>query len=434
MPAGEAVPLTMWLSQAGKTGHAIGAGQMIQFGPLQGSADDYVLRALAPLSESVQSLAAGYDVVQGLLSPTDKGAALVIATSAQVDAMLQPLWENATAQQLRLSFRHFKDAVLARNQTILEFNGYRSRYLAVRAELDSRQVEVDRLVGKSALSFDELRRSNQVFDALNRFIERTQHRALASIFAMARAYRSWAIQPDALDVLHWDPGAGFSAGDLKISYESWHDKVQDVIEQRAKAPTRLPGDVKHGTGIWIYLDESNAPDVIRQLRVFGMTTISIAPARRADTYADTPFHGLAEVQLLAFRPFIGGVRIKGNNVTVRLEHGGQGRIVSRNDEVLSVSHSRVEQDFKYEADWAQHVSMNDERWRQLRRDRGSNHGVVAETVMGDTKYAGLSPFAQWRIEVPTGDNEGLERDGIYCLAIECHLEYVAFSSIELPAN
>jgi hypothetical protein len=426
MPAGEAIPATMWLSQSGKTGMALESGQMLHFGPQQGSAEDYVLRALAPLAESVQTLSAGYEVVQGLLSANDKGAALVLATASQIEAMLQPLWSDPTAQQLRLSMRHFKDAVLARNQTLLEFNGHRSRYLAGRAALMSREIEAARMASSAVASFGEYQRSNAVFDALGRAVERAQNQALASIFGLARSYRSWSISSNALELLGWTSDVQLSSLELRSMYDQLHAKAQEVVETRAKAPTRLPKDVENGTGIWIYLDESNAPEVIRQLKTLGHTTFSIAPARRGDTFAKTPFHGLSEVQLLAFRPFVGGLRVKGGQATVRFEHEGAESIVSRTDEVLSVRHAPIGEDFKFETDWATHLSVNNEQWRQLRRKREGKSSIVAEPTLMTSMYQGLSPFAQWRIHVPRGNNEGLDLKAIYCLAIECHVEYVPF--------
>lgn len=428
LPAGEAVPMTMWLSQAGKGGQSLTSGAMVHFGPRQGSAEDYVLRALAPLPETVQTLSAAYEVVNGAIALTDKGASLVLATGAQLDNLLQPLWANATAQQLRLSFQHFKDAVLARNRTILEFNGCLSRHLAAKAALAARAQETDRVAANLAKQEVDGRQTHHVFDALGRAVERRQHQALSGIFDLARAYRAWAIEPDALALLTWDRALPLSAHALQARYDDLHARVQQVMERRAASPKRIPGDADHGSGIWFYLDESNAPAIIRQLRTLGAATLSIPAARRADTYTETPFHGLAEVRLLAFRPFIGGVRVAGDRVTVRFEHGGHEEIVSRDDDVISVSHGRVVDIFKFRTDWENGLRATRETWRQLRREGHANAGSDGEALRAPDPYAGLSPFTQWRIEVPSGDNEGLDLSSVHCLAIECHVMYSAFTS------
>jgi hypothetical protein len=321
----------------------------------------HVLMKVQTLDKKLSSLDEAWSIIQharepqapGEMALNDKDAYRLIVTQNDLEMLLEPFYTNPKAQQALSAIENYVEAVQARNALLAEYNTMVAAYLDV--------VGQQRALQQTKKSISEIwsREMAPNLYAETAFVtalyDRAREECIGHCYDAMRAYRFWSLEPDTDGALYTTLKLG---GTNQIDHNVLSAAKATLFTQRTQTvkgamtsmvqPCPDPTLNLEGRGIVVVFKEADYPRQFALLKKTGVASFAINAATRDSTKATNPFAGYYNVRLTIARAWIRGVSSGDHVCFVNLKHGGEEKIVRKQDgAAIPLSHKPVEFKFVY---------------------------------------------------------------------------------------
>jgi hypothetical protein len=291
--------------------------------------------------------------------------------------------------------------VLERNQTIMHYNAC----VQLWAKYEQQNQRSDATAAR--VSQEWLTKSSVDFPAVTSFMEGMYLAALADVmfelYQTQRAYRFVSLS--STDVIAATLGSNPLS---RLNYATLLDARAGLLKAYKKAHEDMGGPAQPFQARQYKLTKKQ----LYEVRKFDRILITIPVALPSMGANDHPLHGMANIRLTKARFFAMGAKTANNKLFVRLQHGGEEKIVRTDGLEVSFQHSQIPIDFCYDLVTGSY------------QGKGFIDGDIG--VSATKEYALVGPFATWQIDITEANNPGLDRNEITEAYLEFEGQFSAF--------
>ena len=223
---------------------------------------------------------------------------------------------------------------------------------------------------------------------------------------------------------------------LNNAWVSVQNEIIDHLEKAFSPAQRFPA-VKDKTtlglgrspfGVWIVLTADEYPDEFADLQDGWPARFSFEPNTAVKTKDPAkpilPFHGKADVRLSRVRVFFPDLPCATPPLMVKVMHGGRESVQNPSGQSVEFRHEPRSFTFAYTPPKSGLVIDEEEGWVDAKAllaggsEDGSLGMATDKTALPGCSYTPVGPFTDWTIELPPGDNPGLDRKKIKRIVID----------------
>ncbi|KQV78105.1 hypothetical protein [Rhizobium sp. Root1220] len=392
----------------------------------------YIVRAISHLEKTITTLKDGSQFLGGSVSVDEDAMSLVFTSENQLSTLLDQCADFSGADEVRKRLDTYANAIITRNQHVLEFNGRASQFVALIKRTESQTEQQNDL--KSSLERADAE-TIELFSELGflaRLYSDTKFLTIKYINLLSRCYRA-AYLCDAPSNLP----RSFAGLSGRISTQLLRQELLKLsaalpreLERASTEPATWPRNGSDGRSTYRYFYRFEEPAALSALRAAGKAQFKIPLVTRVTQEGRSPLAGKANVKVTHIRAWIKGITTKSGHVAARLTHLGPEQSQSIENTTFEFVHAPVTIEFKYDAThadtaaWAATAPTPD-----LPADAIKNVTPLVPSedsiLDGDTSLwrpdsdlTPISPFAVWDIEIVREHAEGVDLSGLTALWIE----------------
>jgi hypothetical protein len=335
------------------------------------------------------SIQSGFSSITSTLTPptpefpfyTSDTSKLVIQ-EADFDATMQPFMDMPEAAAYVEAVNEYVQVVQARNQKILESDGFAASIARVDAEIADKQAAATQIQTQWATSGENDPTLAPFRAFMQGLYEDTKSTVLALLYEENQALNYWLLDD-----------APFEAADTTIAQliQTYDDALTKVLDQENNADSLFRSfSVEDYT-----ITDTDYPDQFATFRSTGHLTFVILPH-------DEAFSGYWNTRVSDWTIELPGVFTSTDEVVANLTHSGRASFLKEDSTVVNFSHKPLTGGYTY-------------NWKTGKADTGPDT---------DIDSIALSPFTTWTLDVTemSADgketlNPGLELDDVHQVSI-----------------
>jgi len=397
----------------------------------------HVLLKVETFNKKLMKLDEAWSVIQNSRDPQapgeialkDKDAYRLIAAQGELDQLLERFYTKAQSQEAMAAMDDYVETVQARNELLAQYNILVAEYLDVAGERRALQASKKSVGEIWAREMAPNLYAETAF--LTALYDRTRENCIAYCYDALRAFRFWSLKPDTDNALYQTLKLGDTSqidhnvlsGVVESLFSGRTDTIKGAMTDMVQ-PVPDPKLNLKGRGIVVVFRRDDHPLQFARLAKEGVASFDIPAATRDSTKATNPFAGYYNVRITHARAWIHGVSSDDKVCFVNLRHGGEEKIVRKEDgAVIALSHKPV--DFKFVYDYSA-VKWDPTGCFVENPDEVLKLGGTDATIMVPAAYAGSSyvpligPFARWEIKLNPNNHKGLDRSKIEAICMDFH--------------
>jgi hypothetical protein len=319
-----------------------------------------------------QSIKKSYDQIKSILTQ-NPDAGKVAIDRENFEEVIKPYLSLEAAQKYKSEIEYFLDLVEARNSMLLECDGLLASQLLIDDQIRHQRSITSRL--RNDITSDLAENSFITQVKLKNFLEdiysTIRDWIIRHLYQQHRAFEYW--EAELSEFFHVSDQ---SITSLSVAYGNFLVKCTNEMENRGRELQRF-------TNYEVKLNQSNLST--RQWQSFRETGILIFNIK-----PDHPrFRGMALVQLHEVAVKVEGVETSDGELRADLIHTGNAKITRLDKELIEFSHPPRVTRIHYK------LSAED------------NVSVPGDLGYGENRFACLTPYAQWILDLRRDLNPGL---------------------------
>jgi hypothetical protein len=397
----------------------------------------HVLMKVETFNKKLSKLDEAWSVIQQVQNPQapgeialkDKDAYRLIVAQDDLEKLLEQFYTNPKAQQAMGAMNDYVEAVQARNEILAQYNVLVAEYLNVAGERQALQGTKKAVEDIWARDMAPNLYSETAF--VTALYDRTREECITLCYDALRAFRFWSLKPDTDNALYQTLKLGDSnqidhnvlSAAKGTLFSGRTNTIKGAMTQLVQPFPDPKLDLK-GRGIVVVFKEADYPLQFARLKKDGVASFDIPVATRQSTKATNPFAGYYNVRITIARAWIRGVSSDDHMCFVNLQHGGEEKIVRKEDGVvIAMSHKPVDFKFVYNYEAVQWdptgcFVQNPADALQL---GGTDGGIMLPAEYAGSTYLPLiGPFTRWEIKLDPDKHIGLDRSKINAICMDFH--------------
>jgi|GEM_PF-6404602 len=334
----------------------------------------YRIDHLEMVGEGVGKLEEAYAKFRELLKNKEEHSVKIAVDEQNFEAQLKPYLDLPEAQKYRDLMRSFVDICKTRNDKIVEFTANTLEQADIKVRNQQRLLDAtvfkDRLSTATAQSLDY----EAIKSDLRVALDDCKHSLIRILYASHRALEYWSLDFQSLSF------KDETIAQLRATFGQWKTRVLDAVQERNRDPQKF-------TNVVIELDRATMPNVFDRFVSVGVLDFNLSIDQGDFQKLD------AAVTVSRVHVEIPGAETNDRTYKFTLTHNGRGTFRTTKGKIVDFIHRPRATTEVYQL--AKDGSVNPQGPSQI--------GLLGAE---DGKYAYLSPFAHWTLEMPENQNHG----------------------------
>lgn len=361
---------------------------------------DYTVGQIAYLGQNVTSLNEAYTASQNVITSDDPNAYKVLATQTQLNQIVQPYINLASAQSAVTAMNQYVALVQQMNNDILSFNNTVAQIATVAGQIQQVGAQITEAQAQTSNPMQPL-----LVTYMGRLYEDAKAYSIYQIYLANQALNFWSLDNSfsVYDSLGLDDTGTIDSAVVSTAQGDLLNAWEIAINGYGSDAQTFGGTAPL-SGIQYVV---NDPDAIQYLQTNQELWFTLPPVMQYTGSLQSPFAGMADVRLTSARPWVQGATTSStpsDQLIVYLTHTGIETIVSQDGTVSNFTHQPVTVQFQY--NYSTNDILED---ATLTQPRGA-----AST----SNYALLGPFTLWHLLISPTVNTNLDLSEVTEVIIE----------------